>query len=88
MDTKVDISDDTNPKRLSNNKNFQDLDNNELFARLIDDVNGFGWFQKRMWLLSLIASIIAACNHLSPIYIAYSPEHRCVSPGMIYKFQA
>ena len=76
IDTKVRI-----PKDLKNEESnyMSKLDNNQLFDRLIDDVNGWGWFQKRMWILSLIASISAACNHLSPLYTAYSPEHRCIS---------
>ena len=56
-----------------------ECDNNELFGRLIEDVNGFGWFQKRMWILSLIATIVVSCNHMSPIYTFYSPSHRCIS---------
>ena len=55
------------------------LDDNQLFDQLIDDINGWGWFQKRMWILSLIASVVAACNHLSPIYTAYKPDFRCIT---------
>ena len=76
MDTKVRISKDL---KNEESNDFSKLDNNQLFDRLIDDVNGWGWFQKRMWILSLIASVSAACNHLSPLYTAYSPEHRCIS---------
>ena len=57
------------------------LDDNQLFDQLIDDINGWGWFQKRMWILSLIASVVAACNHLSPIYTAYKPDFRCITSG-------
>ena len=57
------------------------LDDNQLFDQLIDDINGWGWFQKRMWILSLIASVVAACNHLSPIYTAYKPDFRCIASG-------
>ena len=59
------------------------LDDNQLFDQLIDDINGWGWFQKRMWILSLIASILAACNHLSPIYTAYKPDFRCISSSKL-----
>ena len=76
IDTKVRVSKDL---KNEESNDFSKLDNNQLFDRLIDDVNGWGWFQKRMWILSLIASISAACNHLSPLYTAYSPEHRCIS---------
>ena len=75
-DTKVRIFKDL---KNEESNDVSKLDNNQLFDRLIDDVNGWGWFQKRMWILSLIASISAACNHLSPLYTAYSPEHRCIS---------
>ena len=57
------------------------LDDNQLFDQLVDDINGWGWFQKRMWILSLIASVVAACNHLSPIYTAYKPDFRCITSG-------
>ena len=57
------------------------LDDNQLFDQLIEDINGWGWFQKRMWILSLIASVLAACNHLSPIYTAYKPDFRCITSG-------
>ena len=57
------------------------LDDNQLFDQLIDDINGWGWFQKRIWILSLIASVVAACNHLSPIYTAYKPDFRCITSG-------
>ena len=62
-------------------KELSHLDDNQLFDQLIDDINGWGWFQKRMWILSLIASVVAACNHLSPIYTAYKPDFRCITSG-------
>ena len=88
METKLEM-----PNQLQNveeniNLDLKKYDNNELFDRLIEDVNGFGWFQKRMWILSLLVSIVPACNHLSPLYLAYSPTHQCISSGIIYKFQS
>ena len=85
METKIDI---TNETRKDNVGDLKQLDNNELFDRLIDDINGWGWFQKRMWVLSLIVSIVAACNHLSPLYTAYKPEYRCISSSRNHKFQS
>jgi len=76
MDTKLSIPRDPTKKEFND---FSKLDNNQLFDKLIDDINGWGWFQKRMWVLSLIVCITAACNHLSPLYTAYSPQHRCIS---------
>lgn len=57
-----------------------DEDANELFDILIDDVGGFGRFQIRMLLVSLLASIVTACNHFSPIYLAYTPNFNCTDP--------
>ena len=68
-------------KSEQSNKALDELDNNELFDQLVDDINGFGWFQKRMWILSFVASILCGCNHLSPIYTAYLPKHQCASTG-------
>ena len=76
METKVQALEGSSKE---DSKDFSDLDNNELFDKLIEDVNGWGRFQKRMWVLSLIVSITASCNHLSPLYTAYSPKHRCLS---------
>lgn len=59
---------------------FQHLDDSQLFDRLIEDVNGFGMFQKRLLLLSLIASAVASCNHLSQIFLAFTPDFLCVPP--------
>ena len=80
MDTKLSIPRDPTKEEFND---FSKLDNNQLFDKLIDDINGWGWFQKRMWVLSLIVCITAACNHLSPLYTAYSPQHRCISSGKL-----
>ena len=78
METNLNIEKDNDKDTINE---FSHLDDNQLFDQLIDDINGWGWFQKRMWILSLIASILAACNHLSPIYTAYKPDFRCISSG-------
>ena len=78
METTLNIEKDNEKDTIHE---FSHLDDNQLFDQLIDDINGWGWFQKRMWILSLIASILAACNHLSPIYTAYKPDFRCISSG-------
>ena len=76
METNLNIEKDNEKDTINE---FSHLDDNQLFDQLIDDINGWGWFQKRMWILSLIASILAACNHLSPIYTAYKPDFRCIT---------
>ena len=83
METKLDAIKNSSEEDM---KDPSALDNNELFDKLIDDVNGWGWFQKRMWVLSLIVCINASCNHLSPLYTAYSPKHRCISSSKDYIF--
>ena len=69
-------------KREENNKGNDELkeyDNNELFDMLINDVNGWGLFQIRMGLLSLIVTTLTACNHHSPLYTSYKSRHMCVT---------
>ena len=83
METKLEAMKNSTEEDI---KDLSELDNNELFDKLIDDVNGWGWFQKRMWVLSLIVCITASCNHLSPLYTAYSPKHRCISSSKNNKF--
>ena len=78
METNLNIEKDNEKDTINK---FSHLDDNQLFDQLIDDINGWGWFQKRMWILSLIASVVAACNHLSPIYTAYKPDFRCITSG-------
>ena len=78
METKLDVTKEK-PIKDDTNDDLSQLDNNQLFDRLIDDINGWGWFQKRMWLLSLIVCVVAASNHLSPLYTAYKPDYRCIS---------
>ena len=59
---------------------FDDLDNNQLFDSIIEDVGSFGKFQKRTLALSLIVSAVAAFNHLSVIYYLFTPEFSCDHP--------
>ena len=59
---------------------FDDLDNNQLFDSIIEDVGSFGKFQKRTLGLSLIVSAVAAFNHLSVIYYLFTPEFSCDHP--------
>ena len=74
----IELETKTNIEKNERDK-FKEFDNNELFDMLIDDVNGWGSFQIRMGLLSLIVTTLTACNHHSPIYTAYKPRHMCVS---------
>lgn len=57
------------------------LDESQLFELMLQEVGGFGRYQKLLLSLSLFVSIIAACNHLSPIYLNYQPEKfQCIQP--------
>ena len=53
------------------------LDKNALFELVLNDLGGFGRFQKLLLALSLISSSLAALNHLGPIYLAYTPKFGC-----------
>ena len=52
-------------------------DENHFFDLIIQEIGGFGRFQKFLLFLSSISSVIAACNHLSPIYLTYTPCFEC-----------
>lgn len=59
----------------------QGLDESQLFELILKEVGGFGRYQKLLLSLSLFVSIIAACNHLSPIYLNYQPDkYQCIEP--------
>ena len=47
------------------------------FDLIIQETGGFGRFQQIILLLSLVSSVVAACNHLSPIYLTYTPCFDC-----------
>ena len=48
------------------------------FDLIIQETGGFGRFQQMILVLSLISSVLAACNHLSPIYLTYTPCFDCI----------
>ena len=54
------------------------MDENELFDKILQESGGFGKYQKSLLFLSLLTSACAACNHLSPIYLTYTPKFQCV----------
>ena len=58
--------------------NLKDIESNQLFDLILKEVGGFGWYQKLLLVLSLFVSILAACNHLSPIYLTYTPNYKCI----------
>ena len=60
-------------------ENIDNLDDNHLFDLIIQEIGAFGIFQKTILALSLIASLVAACNHLSPIYLTFTPNFKCVN---------
>ena len=53
------------------------MDENELFDKILQEIGGFGKYQIFLLFLSLITSIFAACNHLSPIYLTFTPTFQC-----------
>ena len=70
-------------KSLDNDNDDTDMSANELFDTLIDDTGGFGRFQIMMWTISLLASLVTACNHFSPIYLAFTPNYKCVDMRLV-----
>jgi hypothetical protein len=71
-------------KELIKNK-LKNVDNNQLFELLLEETGGFGRYQVGLLVLSLLASFVAACNHLSPIYLTYTPKHTCVRGKFIFR---
>ena len=61
----------------------RNLDENQIFDLIIKDIGGFGLFQKSLLFLSIFASLVAACNHLSPIYLTYTPDFQCADNNTI-----
>ena len=62
-------------------------DENHFFDLIIQEIGGFGRFQKFLFFLSSISSVIAACNHLSPIYLTYTPCFECSTNDNFTGFQ-
>lgn len=58
-------------------KQLAKMDRNELFELILNELGGFGRFQIRLLLLSLIASFLCALNHLGAIYLAFAPKFSC-----------
>ena len=54
------------------------IESNQLFDVILKEAGGFGRYQKLLLILSLFVSILAACNHLSPIYLTYTPHYECI----------
>ena len=59
-------------------KDIENEDEIHTFDLIIQETGGFGRFQQIILLLSLISSVVAACNHLSPIYLTYTPCFDCI----------
>ena len=57
---------------------MENIDNNQLFDLILKESGGFGRYQKLLLVLSLFVSILAASNHLSPIYLTYTPDYECI----------
>lgn len=52
-------------------------DKNAIFEIILEDIGGFGKYQVLILLLASVSSIVSACNHLSPIFLAFSPSFEC-----------
>ena len=63
---------------MADKTNLKDIESNQLFDLILKEVGGFGRYQKLLLVLSLFVSILAACNHLSPIYLTYTPDYKCI----------
>ncbi len=59
-------------------KTVDSVDSNELFDLVLKETGGFGRYQIGLLLLGLFSCLAAACNHLSPIYLAYVPKYHCI----------
>ena len=57
----------------------EETDKNELFDTVLEDLGGFGRFQIILLILSLIASTIAAFNHVGYVFLVYKPSFDCRS---------
>ena len=73
-----------NKTTLFNRKMGNDINNEDeihTFDLIIQETGGFGRFQQMILVLSLISSVVAACNHLSPIYLTYTPcfDFSCIT---------
>ena len=56
----------------------ENVDSNQLFDSILKEIGGFGRYQKFLLALSFFSSILCACNHLSPIYLTYTPDYECI----------
>ena len=75
---KTDVKDDDQDRDELVKKAVENVDSNELFDMVLREAGGMGRYQKFLLALSIFVSLTAACNHLSPIYLAYAPRYKCV----------
>jgi len=61
------------------------MDKNDLFESMVNLVGGFGNHQIILWLVGLISSFIAAFNHFGIIFLAQTPEFRCLGKNLTLK---
>uniref|UniRef100_A0A0A0MQP6 Solute carrier family 22 member 1 n=1 Tax=Oryctolagus cuniculus TaxID=9986 RepID=A0A0A0MQP6_RABIT len=49
---------------------------------VLEQVGEFGWFQKRTFLFLCLISAILAPIYLGIVFLGFTPDHRCRSPGV------
>ncbi|XP_039077334.1 solute carrier family 22 member 1-like isoform X1 [Hyaena hyaena] len=49
---------------------------------ILEQVGEFGWFQKQIFLTLCLLSAAFAPLYVGIVFLAFSPDHRCLSPGV------
>lgn len=49
---------------------------------VLEQIGEFGWFQKRTFLLLCFISIILAPIYVGIVFLGFTPDHHCRSPGV------
>jgi hypothetical protein len=49
---------------------------------ILEQVGEFGWFQKQAFLVLCLISTVLAPIYLGIVFLGFTPDHRCQSPGV------
>lgn len=49
---------------------------------VLEQIGEFGWFQKQAFLLLCLISIVLAPIYVGIVFLGFTPDHRCRSPGV------
>ncbi|XP_037673576.1 solute carrier family 22 member 1 [Choloepus didactylus] len=49
---------------------------------VLEQVGEFGWFQKQAFLLLCLLSVAFAPIYVGIVFLGFTPDHRCLSPGV------